>query len=162
MRTDGARGVTIVGMTTQSSWASRAGATMEQTRTEPEGTGWVLFAAIMVFLTGILNIIYGIAAVGRSHFFAGDAHYIISDLRTWGWVAIGLGVLEFPVAYSILRGGAFGRWFGIGMASLGLVAALMSLPGAPFWSLTVVVLDLLVIYALANYGGRPDLNAARP
>ncbi len=76
------------------------------------GAGWVAFAAIMILIAGILNIIWGIAAISSSHFFVNTANYIVSDLTTWGWVALVIGVLELFVSYSILTGGrvrALGR-----------------------------------------------------
>jgi hypothetical protein len=118
------------------------------------GTNWVLFAGIMIAVLGILNVIYGIAAIGKSSFFVADAKYMISDLRTWGWVGVALGGLQFAAAASIWRGGSFGRWFGIALAGANLIAALLSIPAYPFWSLTIVALDILVIYGLSAYGGQ--------
>ncbi len=122
-----------------------------------KGAGWVVFAGIMFMVSSMLNVIWGIAAVSNSHFFVGNATYILSDLNTWGWVAIGFGVLEALAGLSIWMGGAFGRWFGIGVASLAIVAAMMSIPAYPFWALALVAIDVLVIYGLAAYGGRPEL-----
>jgi hypothetical protein len=121
---------------------------------EAQGAGWLLFAGIVMALVGILDIIYGIAAISRSHFFDTNAEYIVSNLRTWGWIAVGLGAVQLLAAFSIWRGGSFGRWFGILVAGLSAIAALMSLNGAPFWSLAVFAIDLLVIYGLAAYGGQ--------
>ena len=123
-----------------------------------KGTGWVVFAGIMFMVSSMLNVIWGIAAVSSSHFFVGNASYILSDLNTWGWVAIGFGVLEALAALSIWMGGAFGRWFGIGVAGFAILAAMMSIPAYPFWALTLVAIDVLVIYGLAAYGGRPELT----
>ena len=126
----------------------------------PEGAGWVMFAGIMLMIAATLNIIWGIAAVAGSGFFVAGADYIlITSLSTWGWVAIGFGALEFLAALSIWRGGGFGRWFGIFAASLALVGALMWMPAYPFWSLTLVAIDMLVIYGLAAYGGKPELRS---
>jgi hypothetical protein len=127
---------------------------LETARPAYEGSGWILFAAIMFVVSAALNVIWGIAAVSNSHFFVGNASYILSDLNTWGWVAIGFGALEAIAALSIWRGGGFGRWFGITVAGLGAVAAMMSIPAYPFWSLTLVAIAILVIYGLAAYGGR--------
>jgi hypothetical protein len=112
----------------------------------------------MFVVSSMLNIIWGIAAVSNAHFFVGNASYILSDLNTWGWVAIGFGALEALAAMSIWRGGAFGRWFGIGGATLAIVGAMMSIPAYPFWSLVLVAIDVLIIYGLASYGGRPQLT----
>jgi hypothetical protein len=125
----------------------------------PRGTGWVLFAGIMLAIAATLNIIWGIAAVAGSGFFVAGADYIlITNLATWGWIAIGLGALEFLAALSIWRGGAFGRWFGIFVAGMALIGALMSIAAYPFWSLTLVAIDVLIIYGLAAYGGKPELT----
>ena len=122
-----------------------------------KGGGWMLFAGIMFAVAATLNIIWGIAAVSNSRFFVGNAHYILSDLNTLGWVAIGWGALEAIAVWSIWRGGTFGRWFGILVAGVGVVAAMMMIPAYPFWSLTLVAISTLIVYGLAAYGGKPEL-----
>ncbi len=82
----------------------------------------------MFLLSATMNVIWGIAAVSNSHFFVGNASYILSDLNTWGWVAMGFAALEVLAALSIFRGGTFGRWFGIIVAGFAVVAAMMSIP----------------------------------
>jgi hypothetical protein len=123
-----------------------------------KGAGWVLFATVMFVIAACLNVIWGIAAVSSSHFFVAGARYIISDLNTWGWIVLGFGALEALAALSIWRGGGFGRWFGIAVASVATLVALMSIPAYPLWSLVLVTLYLLVIYGLAAYGGKPELT----
>ena len=124
-----------------------------------EGEGWVLFAGIMMALISVLNIIYGIAAIGDSHFFVDDQSYIISGLSTWGWVTLGIGAIQMLAAFSIWNGHQFGRWLGILMASASAIAALLSIPAYPFWSLAIFAVDILVIYALAAYGGKRGVTA---
>jgi hypothetical protein len=121
---------------------------------ESTGEGWLLFASIILGIVGALNIIYGIAAISDSSFFVGDTEFILSNLNTWGWVTLVLGALQLLAAVSIVRGGQFGRWFGIIAASLSVIAALLSIPAYPFWSLAVFAIDLMIIYGLAVYGGR--------
>lgn len=122
---------------------------------ESTGAGWVMFAGIMLLIAGVLNVIYGIAAVDNSKFFVHETQYILSDLNTWGWITIILGALQIIAAFSIWAGGAFGRWFGILIASLSAIGALLEIPAYPFWSLTIFAIDILIIYGLAAYGGRP-------
>jgi hypothetical protein len=119
------------------------------------GAGWVLFAGIMVAMVGVLNVIFGIAAIGDSRFFVNGARFILSGLSTWGWIMLILGATQLFAAYSIWKGGEAGRWFGIAVASLNAIAALMAISAYPFWSLAVFTLDILVIYGLAAYGGDP-------
>ena len=122
------------------------------------GEGWVLFAGIMVLIAGILNTIYGIAAIDKANFFVEDKKFIISDLATWGWIILIIGVIQLIAAFSIWAGGEFGRWVGIIGASLSAIGALLSIPGYPFFSLAVFAIDLLIIYGLAAYGGRAEVT----
>ena len=116
--------------------------------------GWVTFAGVMLLIGGVLNVIYGIAAIGDSSFFVNEQKYILSNLNTWGWVTLILGVVQILAAYSIWSGNQFGRWFGIATAGLSSIAALMSIPAYPFWSLAIFAVDILIIYGLAAYGGQ--------
>ena len=121
---------------------------------EDKGHGWILFAGIMVLVAGVLNLIYGIAAIDDSKFMINDAQYVFSDLNTWGWILVVMGVLQGFAAFSIWRGGAYGRWFGIFAAGLSLFGAFFAIQAYPFWALTIIAIDVLVIYGLAVYGGR--------
>ena len=67
-----------------------------------QGAGRVVLASVLLLIGGILNIIWGIAAIGNSHFFTANAHYVFSDLHTWGWITLILGVLELCAAGSTL------------------------------------------------------------
>lgn len=121
---------------------------------EPEGAGWLLFASIMVGLAGVLNIIWGIAAIAESRFFTANATYILTDLKTWGWIVLIIGVIELLASFAILAGQQYGRWIGIIAAGLNAIAALMSISAYPFWALCIFAIDILVIYGLAAYGGQ--------
>jgi hypothetical protein len=119
-----------------------------------DGSGWLLFSAIIIAIVGVLNVIWGIAAIGNANFFVENQRYIISGLNTWGWVALILGVTQLIACASIYRGGQFGRWFGIATAAVNAITALLSIPAYPFWSLTIFAVDILIIYGLSAYGGR--------
>lgn len=119
-----------------------------------QGAGWLMFAGIMVLIVAVLNIIYGIAAIDNSSFFIEDERFILSDLNTWGWIVLIIGVLQLFAGFSIWAGGGYGRWIGIITASVSAIGALLSMPGYPFWSLAIFAIDILIIYGLAAYGGR--------
>ena len=121
-------------------------------------TGWVGFAAIMLGLAGTWNIVDGSLAVARSKVYGLNATYVFSDLRTWGWIILGFGILQVFAAFALLGGSGIARWFGIASAGVSSIAQLMFIPAAPFWALAMFSVDMLVIYALAVYGGR-DLTA---
>jgi hypothetical protein len=116
-------------------------------------SGWVTFAGIMLFILGVLNVIYGIAAIGDSKFFIQDQKYILSNLNTWGWVTLILGALQLGAAFSLWAGNLYGRFAAILAATLSAVAALLSIPAYPFWSLAIFAVDIIIIYQVAMYGG---------
>ncbi|HLM19631.1 MAG TPA: hypothetical protein VK549_17535, partial [Acidimicrobiia bacterium] len=65
----------------------------DTTYDDDRGDSWVMFAGIMLALVGLLNIVYGIAAIDDSTFFTANAKYVITDLNTWGWVVLGVGAV---------------------------------------------------------------------
>ena len=124
-------------------------------------SGWVTFAGVMLFIVGVLNVIYGIAAIGDSSFFVQDQRYILSNLNTWGWVTLILGLFQLFAAFSLWSGGLYGRIFAIVAASLSAIAALLSIPAYPFWSLAIFAIDIIIIHQVAKYGGAERDEAPR-
>jgi hypothetical protein len=115
-------------------------------------SGWVTFAGVMLLIAGVLNVIYGIAAIDDSSFFVNDQKYIISNLNTWGWVTLILGVLQLIAAFSLWSGSLYGRIIGIGAAGLSAIGALLSIPAYPFWSLAIFAIDIVIIHQIATRG----------
>jgi hypothetical protein len=132
-----------------------SGATARSTA-EPEvqGSGWVAFAGVMLSIVGVLNVIYGIAAIDNASFYVNDARYVFSDLNTYGWVLVIIGALQTTAAISIFGGTSWGRWVGILTAGLNSIAQLLFLPASPFLALALFTIDILIIYGLVAYGGR--------
>jgi hypothetical protein len=121
------------------------------------GTASAAFAAILLLIAGTLNVIYGFAAVGNANFFAGNTHYVISGLHTWGWITVILGVIQFTGGASLIMGNAYGRVIGIIAASLGAIGALLSIGGPyPLWAAGVFAICLIVIHGLVVYGEDVD------
>ena len=122
------------------------------------GTGSAFFASILLMIAGVVNVIYGIAALADSKFFVGETRYVFSNLNTWGWITLLLGILALLAAFSVMSGGIFGRSVGIAVASLTAVGALLGVGGAyPFWSLGVFAICIVVIHGLAVYDPEPEL-----
>jgi hypothetical protein len=121
---------------------------------ERSGEGWVAFAGVMLAMLGTLNLIDGIAAVGNSAFFVGDAKFILGDLNTWGWVMIAVGVTQMLVAVGVWGRVKGVRWLGVGIAAINAVAQLFFMPAYPWLSLMLFALGILVIYGLVAHGGR--------
>lgn len=115
---------------------------------EVRGPMRAVFAAVLLTVGGVLNVIYGIGAIGNSSFFVHNTHYVFGSLKSWGWVTLILGILELLAALSLFRAGTFGRYFAIVVGALVAIDALLEIPAYPFWSLAVFALSLWIIHGL--------------
>jgi hypothetical protein len=131
---------------------------MDQVR----GLGRAMFAAVLLMIGGVLNIIYGIAAIGNSSFFVHNTHYVFASLKGWGWITLILGILEVLASVSLFGGGAYGRWFAIAVGALAALGALLSIPAYPLWSIAIFALSLWIIYGLVIYGEAEPTPASEP
>jgi len=120
------------------------------------GYGWLIFAGTMLMIVGILNIIYGIAAIDDANFFVNGANYVISDLNTWGWVVLLTGAAQFLTAFGVWARNTFATWAGIGFACLNAIGVLLMLPAYPLLSIALFAIDVLVVYGLAVHGGHQE------
>jgi hypothetical protein len=125
----------------------------DTTYEDDSGSSWVMFAGIMLTLLGILNIVYGIAAIDKSTFFAANAKYVITDLKTWGWIVLIIGGVQFLAAFGIWAGSEWGRWVGIISAGVNALVQMFFISGQPLLSVSLFAVDILVIYGLVAYGG---------
>jgi hypothetical protein len=117
------------------------------------GAGRALFAATLLVIAGTLNIIYGIGALDGANIFVNDKRYILTNLNTMGWVLIVLGVIQLGGGFSLMAGNAYGRVIGLIGASLGAIAALLSIGGNdPWWSLAIFFLCIYIVHGIFIYG----------
>jgi hypothetical protein len=127
---------------------------------EGRGYGLILFAAVLLLVLGFFNMIYGIAAIANSHVFTANAHYVIGDLRAWGWITLILSVLQLVAAVGILAGNQLARWFAVAVVGLNAIDMMFFLPSYPFWALVIIAVDVVALYGLCAYGSRANLDAA--
>jgi uncharacterized membrane protein (DUF2068 family) len=99
-------------------------------------------------------MLYGIAAIGNAHVFVNNAKYVFGDLNTWGWFLLALGVLQLFAAFAIWRGASWGRWFGVACASVNMILQTLWILAFPIVAMTILALDLAVIWGLLAYGGK--------
>ena len=118
-------------------------------RGSTRGMGSALFVGTMLLIIGVLNVIYGIAAVGDSKFYVNDTQFVFGSLHTWGWITIIVGIIQFTAAFSLFAGNVYGRVVGILAASIGAIAALLDVGGAhPWWSLGIFAICIVVIHGI--------------
>ena len=123
------------------------------------GYGLVLFASILLVIIGCLNLIQGIAAVANSHVFVANAHYVIGNLRAWGWITLILGALQLLACFGVLAGNQLARWFAVAVIALNAIDQMFFIPAYPFWALTIIAVDVVALWGLCAYGSRGNLAA---
>lgn len=117
-------------------------------------TGWVVFAGVILMVSGIFSAVQGLVAV-----IGPDTYYVLTagslwlfDVAGWGWWNIIIGVLLVLVAAALLAGQTWARVIAVILVILSAVGQLLLIPAQPWWSLIVIAIDVLVIYALIVHG----------
>ncbi len=117
-------------------------------------TGWVFFAGMMMILSGVFEIIAGLTGLLRHTWYAvTSSHLLVFNYTAWGWVDLGIGLLILLAGISVLHGSTWARVVGVILASLSAIGSLSSVNAYPVWSIVVITIDVLVIYALSVHGG---------
>lgn len=104
---------------------------------------------------GIIQFCQGIAAVAENEVFVSGVNYVYKfDLTTWGWIHIVLGVLVAAVGLALLTGAGWARVSAIVIAAVSIFANFLWLPYYPWWSVLIIALDVVVIWAVSTW--QPD------
>jgi hypothetical protein len=113
-----------------------------------------LFAGVMMLMNGAFQVLQGLAAIRDDTLFVVGADYAYGlDVSTWGWIHLIGGIIVAVAGFFVLRGLLWARLVGIAIAALSAIANFFFIPYYPFWSLLIIALDVLVIWALATYRG---------
>ena len=117
-------------------------------------SGWIMFASMLMVLVGSFQVVIGLTALFHSDYYVvGPNGLVVNvDYTAWGWVHLLLGAVAVAAAFGLLAGQAWARVVGIGLAVLSAIVNVAFMQAYPWWSLTVVALDVLVIYAIAVHG----------
>ena len=116
--------------------------------------GWILFAAIMMVVSGVFDIIWGIVGIARDEVFVGGpkGNVINLDYTTWGWLNLILGFVVLVAGLGLLTGAIWASVVAIVLAVSSAIANLLVIGAYPVWSVIVITLDILVIYAISVHG----------
>jgi hypothetical protein len=105
-----------------------------------------------LMVIGTLDFFEGLIAVIRKEYFVVTSNQVIVfNMTTWGWITLIWGVVIFLAGLALWGGAGWARWFAIVLASLNIVAALgwLGATAYPLWTLVIVALNVIVLYALA-------------
>lgn len=115
--------------------------------------GWIAFAGIMMVILGGLQAVYGLVAVLNDEWVLwGNGNAVLVDVTVWGWIHLVIGVVVVLAGLGVLIGNLLARTIGVLVAGVSLIASFLALPLYPVWSLVVIALDVLVIWALVAHG----------
>ena len=124
--------------------------------------GFTAFAAMMMILIGFFQGAMGLVAVFNQEFYTVTPEYIFKfDVGTWGWIHLIWGIIVLIAGFSVLSGQAWARVVGTIIAIVSAIEAFAFIPYQPFWSIIVVTLSVLVIWALTtkvDIGEYDDVN----
>lgn len=121
------------------------------------GVGWLWFAAVMLFIAGCHNLIYGIAVlddyvvVTNNLNDNGQANIIYLDTTFWGWMWIGVGIVAIVTAFALPSRNQAARWFAVFLAAANAIGQLAFLVAFPVWSIIIIAIDVLIIYGLLTW-----------
>jgi hypothetical protein len=130
----------------------------------PKGTGWLTFAATLLIVSGIFKVLDALWAFKFDDEESSRVQTIVfeHDLTSWGVVWLVVGILLILAGAAVITGAEWARWVGIITAGLAAIAFLPWVYFEPFWTILSVSLAMLVVYALATYGGRQAPTATPP
>jgi hypothetical protein len=121
----------------------------------PRAAGWLSFAAALLVVSGVFKILDALWAFKYDDEVSEEVQTVLfeHDLTSWGWLWLGVGIVLIAAGFAVVSGAQWARWTGIVAASIATMLFLPWIYYQPLWSILSVTLAVLVIYALAAYGG---------
>jgi hypothetical protein len=121
--------------------------------TEEKGAGAVAFAGVLLIMMGLFHALQGLVALFNDDFYVVGANYWFRlDFTTWGWLHLILGLVAAGAGLGLFYGQTWARVLAVVAAGVSMIASFMWLPFYPVWSLVVLALDVLVMWAAIVHG----------
>ena len=120
-------------------------------------SGWAIggisFAASIMIVIGIFQIIAGLAAIFDDGFYVVTENYAFDlDPTAWGWIHLILGIVVLLAGFGLFAGKTWAGVVALTLAMLSAIANFFLIPYYPFWSILVIALAVWVIWALTRPG----------
>lgn len=124
------------------------------TVTKTGWVGWAKFAGVILFINGAFSVVQALVAlIGPNMYYAVENGTLwLLDLTGWGWWNLIIGALLIVTALALFAGQTWARVIAIILAVLSALGQLLLIPAQPWWSLIVIAIDVLIIYALTVHG----------
>ncbi|MFD9482869.1 hypothetical protein [Streptomyces sp. NPDC059991] len=130
---------------------AHSGAAVRSSERTGMGSGWLVFAAVLMIFGGLMMIFTGIAAIANDDVFVNTRNYVYKfDLTGWGWIHLLVGILVTLAGAALFKGATWARVVGVGLAGLAMLANFLWIPYAPFWAIVLIAINVFVIRALCT------------
>jgi molecular chaperone DnaJ len=123
------------------------------------GRGLMIFASVLLLVTGAVDLAGGIAAITGSHILIASAQYLAGGLRGWGWVMTILGAVQLLAAAGVWAGSQLARWLAVAVVGLSAVGQMFVIPASPLWSVMIIGADVVALWGLCAHGNRENPGA---
>lgn len=111
--------------------------------------GFVVFAGTMLLVIGGVNIFQGfIALLDDEHLVLTQDNLVLVDTTAWGWVLLIGGLLMVAAGLGLLLAQTWARITAIVLVIVHAIIQIAWLGAYPVWSLLMIALDTVVLYAL--------------
>ena len=113
-------------------------------------SGWVTFAAVMVVIAGLYNVLSGAAAITESDSVTARVQEVLYsiDIKTWGWFWLIVGVAQLITAILLFSRSTMGAIIAITGALISASFTVIIIFVAPLWAIAVLALDLGIIWII--------------
>lgn len=127
-----------------------------ESRHAREGSGagtmaGTVLAGVLMIIGGAIAFLNGLAMIIKGGFYTYSSGYAYHwSTKGWGWTHLILGALVFAAGFCVLLGMVWARVIGAFLASLAAIAAFLTIPYYPVWSIVLIAIDVFIIWALVN------------
>jgi hypothetical protein len=117
-------------------------------------TGWIAFAGILMVMLGAFHAIQGLVALFKDDYYlVGKSGLIVNvDYTAWGWVHLIGGLVVAAAGFCVFTGQIWARTVGVIVAFVSAMVNVAFLAAYPVWSLMMIALDIIIIWALTAHG----------
>jgi hypothetical protein len=113
------------------------------------GSSYSNFAGIFLFVVGLFNVLDGVMTLWRKEYFEG-ADVVVANLQTWGWIVLVVGVVQLLAGWLVLSRSSVGRWVGIIIVIISMMASFLAIGHYPLWTIIILVIDAMVLWGLTG------------
>jgi hypothetical protein len=115
--------------------------------------GWAAFAGFMMIMIGVFHVIAGLAGIINDDFYVLGIKYVFKlDATSWGWIHLLWGVVVLLAGFGVFKGAVWARTVGVMVAMISAIANFAFIPYYPVWSIIIITVNVLVIWALTVHG----------